>query len=71
MKRKTFIRKFKEIGYQVIEQEEGICISDGFGFRIFVSEKMTNAVNTNGAVVLPAAEYNLAVRYARTPLEKR
>lgn len=71
MKRKTFIRKFEEMGYTVSIQEDGITIQDGFGFRLFVSEQMACAVSTCGAVTLPTTEFNLAVRYARTPLDKR
>lgn len=71
MKKKTYVQKMSALGYTVTEQSDGIVVSDGFGFRCFISDKQWLALNTVGAVELPKPEFDLTLRYARTPLSKR
>lgn len=71
MKKETYVLKMTDKGYTVIDQEDGLVVSDGYGFRCFVSHTQWLALNTVGSVQLPKEEFELTLRYARTPLDKR
>lgn len=71
MKRATYVQKLSDLGYTITQQPDGLVVSDGFGFRCFVSDTQCLALNTAGSCELPKAEFELTLRYARTPLDKR
>lgn len=70
MKRKTFLKKLDEKGYTVEEVADGYDVSDDFGWRAFVSEKVRFGLNTC-SLELPNDDFNVFTRYVRTPLDKR
>lgn len=71
MKKETYVKRMTDKGYDVKEQVDGLIISDGYGFRCFVSSEQWLALNTAGIVELPKEEFEITLKYARTPLNKR
>ena len=71
LKKDTYIQKMKDNGYRVEQQTDGVYVYDDFGFRCCVSDSQPLGINTYGAVALPKEEFELTLRYLRTPFEKR